>query len=360
MLKYFLFILPVIIVSCNRNQALSDGDNSNDAQYAMGFTLSSDPEIISLYYNGEKMTYGFSENGASATTQFVNRDTPRYVCLSSTHVAFLQTLGEAHHIVGTPDSSFIYNEEVKKFIREGKIAMISDGAGLDEELILDLEPTLIFTDHMRKDEMQLFIRTGIPIVYIEEFREISPLARAEWIKVFGAFVDKMNLADSLFSAVENRYRNISRKVNSQVENRPEIFGGMEFQGIWYVSGGASYISQLYSDAGANYIFNDNDKDASIPLDFEVVIDRGRDCDFWRVVYGSNSEITYELIAGLNRHYAEFMAFKNRSIIACNPSKTPYFEQGVLEPDVLLMDLAVALHPGIFDTVYYPKYYKLLK
>ncbi|NCD42350.1 MAG: ABC transporter substrate-binding protein, partial [Bacteroidia bacterium] len=287
------------------------------------------------------------------------RHSPRYVCLGSVYMAFLTALGETGNIVGAPDSSYLFDSQSKTLMQQGRMAMVTRGAAVDVEKILELSPTVVFANRMQKGELHQLIKQGIPVVFPDEFNENTPLGRTEWIRVFGRIAGKQALADSLFSQIVLRYQDLQQMTVQLATNRPTIFGGMEYQGIWYVSGGLSYIAHLYRDSGADYLFDDKDTPASIPLDLEVVLDRGSSADFWRIILAHPDTITYELIAKANRHYTKFSAFQNKKVIACNPSLTAYFEKGILEPDVVLSDLIYALHPELLPG-YLPTYYKIIK
>ncbi|PID93840.1 MAG: hypothetical protein CSA95_06025 [Bacteroidetes bacterium] len=327
--------------------------SSTHTHYAQLFALEAEGDGVIFLDGPERETWVPQGDGISS-----DKASPRYVCLSSTHIAFLSSLGEAAHIVGTPDSSYIFNEDVKKRIREGLAQVVTFGGGVNSELIFELRPTVIFADRMRANEMEMFEDKGINVVYVEEYREASPLARTEWLRVFGRIAGKAAFADSLFTHIEKAYEEVAEKVKAQVTTHFTIFGGMAYQGVWYVSGGGSYIARLYEDAGAEYLFADNTRSASIPLDFEAVYEKGSAADFWRIVYGSSDSVTYEQLATLNRHYKDFPAFKSKRVLLCNPTQSAYFEQGVVEPQVILSDLVFALYPQLL-TGYKPKYYYLL-
>jgi iron complex transport system substrate-binding protein len=318
-----------------------------DAKYAEQFFFDENTGNIMLF-----------DHSGNTTALRCDTAGDRLVCLSSTHIAFLAAIGEEDHIIGAPDSAYIFNSDIKAKMRSGETAIVASGAALNEERILELAPTAIFTDYMRASEMTLFEAQGIPVIYIEEFRENSPLARAEWIKVFGYVTGKKLLADSIFNKIDEDYNRLKTNVEENVVTRPTIFGGTEYQGVWYVSGGESYIARLYQDAGTEYVFADNKHTSSIPMDFEAVYEKGMDCDFWRIVFASSTMVTYNMLEGFNAHYADFNAFKNKSVILCNPSESAYFEKGVIEPHIILADLVYAVHPELIPE-HKPVYYRIL-
>lgn len=331
-------------------------------KYARGFVISSDKNcIITRNPSDTSQIYSiYSSASESVTLQNNNyiqipHSINRSVCLSSTHIAFLTALGLKDRIVGVPDTTYLFDIQIKQAIKNGTINMVSKGGGIDQEVLLETNPEIIFADLSMKNELRFFEDMGIPVVYVEEYNETTPLGRAEWIRLFGAFFNVSKKADSIFNSISTKYNAIVSLVALSNAPKPTIFGGMEYQGVWYVSGGASYIANLYQDAGAEYLFADNTFTGSRPLDFEVVYDKAMDADYWRIMQGSSKNLTFSAIEQWNRHYVDFEAFKNHAIIVCNPSKVPYFEKGTLEPEVVLADFVSILHPGLLpdhNTVYY--------
>ena len=345
--KIILILIVVLISGCTQKSHEKEALEKVGAKYAEQFFFDEASGDIMLL-----------DPSGNATALRCDTAGERLVCLSSTHIAFLTAIGEAGHIVGAPDSAYIFDNDIKAKIRLGETAIVASGAALNAELILELAPSAIFTDNMRASEMTLFETQGIPVIYIEEFRENSPLARAEWIKVFGCVTGKQHLADSIFCTIEAEYIELKNIVAENTKVRPTIFGGTEYQGVWYVSGGASYIAGFYQDAGTEYVFADNNHTLSIPMDFEAVYEKGMECDFWRIVFASSSKVSYNMLEGFNAHYADFNAFKNKSVILCNPAESAYFEKGVIEPHIILADLVYAVHPELIPE-HKPVYYRIL-
>ena len=109
-------------------------------------------------------------------------------------------------------------------------------------------------------------------------------------------------------------------------------------------------------AGADYIFKNLDSDRAVaPLSLEQVFAQAHGADFWIFKYYSPSDFTYESLAGDCDLYADFKAFKDRNIWACNSSRVPYFDIVPFRPDLLLRDIAAMLHPEVwpgYDTRFF--------
>ena len=73
-------------------------------------------------------------------------------------------------------------------------------------------------------------KLGIPLIYINEWQEGSPLARAEWIRVIGALTGHLHQADSVFHEVETKYKQLSQSFNQSSNRQSKIMSGNNFRG----------------------------------------------------------------------------------------------------------------------------------
>jgi iron complex transport system substrate-binding protein len=196
---------------------------------------------------------------------------------------------------------------------------------------------------------------GIPVVYTAEYLEPHPLGRAEWIKFFATFFDKARLADTIFSKIEQEYLNIKAK-SSIKEHKPQILLNTPFEGIWYLPGTSSYIVQLINDAGGKYIFDTLQSKDIYPMNIEWVIHNAQNADVWlnTGLYARKEELQ-------NESFKLIKAYRNNKIF--NHIKTTehngsskFWEQGVVEPHIILQDLYNIFHN---DSVALYHYYKKL-
>lgn len=191
-----------------------------------------------------------------------------------------------------------------------------------------------------------------------DYLETEPLGRAEWIRVVGILCGRKEEADAWFDQIECRYLSLKTLCDS-VEERPTVFSDLPFNGQWYVAGGKSYIAQLFADAGADYLWADNDKTGSVPLDFEPILAKAQHADFWRVSNSALQVMTYATLERESDLYALFDAFNQHQMLVCDVVQTGYFERSSMEPDVLLADFIYFFHPELLKGEwegYKPKYY----
>ena len=159
-------------------------------------------------------------------------------------------------------------------------------------------------------------KLGVFTIYINEWQEHSPLARAEWIRVLGALTGRLHQADSVFNEVETKYKSLSVQRSNSVsgltgeagptaEGGLKIVSGNNFRGTWYVPSGKNYLAYLFKDAGAEYPFYDDERETSIPLTIEETLRYFHDADVW-VGAGGNSLAE---LADLDEKHTWFKAYQ---------------------------------------------------
>ena len=118
-----------------------------------------------------------------------------------------------------------------------------------------------------------------------DYMESSPLGCAEWVRFYGRLVGKGDEADSLFNAVCSEYEALSF-VARRDASRPKLMCELKSSSAWYIPAGGSTMGRMYHDAGADYLFSSYEGTGSVPLSFEVVLDKAADADIWLMKYNS--------------------------------------------------------------------------
>ena len=120
----------------------------------------------------------------------------------------------------------------------------------------------------------------------------------------------------------------------------------------HVGGNAAVVdgasARIYADAGANYVFADDEHSGSVPLAFETVFDKGQNADFWLIKYNQAIDKTYKELEQDYAPYTGFRAFKERNIYGCNTGKVDFYEDSPFHPDRLLKDLIKIFHPTLLE------------
>ncbi len=180
-------------------------------------------------------------------------------------------------------------------------------------------------------------KLGIPLIYINEWQESSPLARAEWIRVIGALTGRLHEADSVFNEVEKKYKSLTGEAGLTAKR--SIMSGNNFRGTWYVPSGKNYLAYLFKDAGAAYPFYDDERETSIPLTIEETLRYFHDADVW---VGANGNTLAEL-AELDEKHTWFKAYQNGRVYNWRKQTkgggpNNFWERGVVHPEEMLEDV----------------------
>ena len=179
----------------------------------------------------------------------------RVICLSTSHLAFLDILEEPDKVTGISGSLYISNPIIQKGILDGTIRDVGYGTNLNYEEVIRQKPDLVLVygvDSEISGFLSKFQDLGIPAVIMAEYLEATPLGRAEWVKFTASFFGKEKMADSLFSGIERRYQHLAG-LAGELKEKPDVVVGLPYKDNWWIPGGASYLARLIADAGGNYM-----------------------------------------------------------------------------------------------------------
>lgn len=375
MRKNYLFLfLILLITSCSGNKQSSEVernvvDTVYTVQYAKGFTVKKyadykevtvvDPwdstKILQRYILVDKAK-ALPANLPKGT--LIRTPLSSVVAYSTIHCATLNELGVLSTVKGVCEPSYIDIDYIQEGVKNGTIADLGQAANPIIEKIVDVDPEAILATPIQGRTYGSIDKAGIPVIETPDYMEPLPLGRAEWIRFYSLFFDNESQADSLFNITVNNYNTIKEKMVS-VKEKPSVFIDLMYGNVWYISGGGSFISRMLSDAGANYVWSDNDKVASTPLAFEEILDKAGDAQFWLIKYNHPTDLTYTSLEKEYKPYSYFSAFKNRNIYGCNAAEKSYYEDLPIHPDYILHDFAYIFHPDLFPD-YTPRYYSKIK
>jgi iron complex transport system substrate-binding protein len=283
--------------------------------------------------------------------------------MSTTYLPFLDQLGLVDAIVAHDEFDYINTESVRARIDAGAMVEIGSGPTVNVEVLLDLEPGVIMTYGIGSadyDSYPTLTQAGLPVVLNADFMENLPLGRAEWIKFIALFFNRKADATAIFDGIVDDYTALAEQA-AGAETRPTVFTDSAYEGTWYMPGGDSYAAHLLADAGADYIYKDDESTASLYLDFETVLDDAAGADFW--VNANGFWFSPEDALASDERYAEFAAFQNQQVYLNNQRMNAfggidYYESGVAQPQVILADLIAIFHPELLpDHAFY--YYQPL-
>jgi iron complex transport system substrate-binding protein len=343
--------------------------------YANGFTLQTDKSnslvtIINPWQNALNVKYFYLLSDTLKRSQiideshwFIKTPVKRVVCLSTTHIGFIGFIHESGSIVGISGKNYVVNEELRSKISRDQLPDVGYDENLSFELILKLKPDVVLaygvsgtvTNTVRK-----LNELGIPTILIAEYLEEVPLAKMEWIKVFGALYGCKDFAMHKFDSVANQYNQLAL-LAGKASNKPTVLLGLPWRGTWYISGGKSYIARLVTDAGGEYIFNNLMFNESRPIALEKVFERALHAEFW---LNSGDARTKDDLFSVDERFNRLSPVFNDHVYNNNKMISPsggnaFYESGVVEPEIILSDLIYILHPQLLPS-HQLKYYRKLQ
>ncbi|MDO5342325.1 MAG: ABC transporter substrate-binding protein [Bacteroidia bacterium] len=281
------------------------------------------------------------------------------VTYSSTQWSVFLQLDEIQRVKGILESSFTKNVEIKNLMAEGKIKDVGIETQINVEKVIEIQPDVIlYTPYSTIPKTDIGELTGAVMFPFADYLENHPLGRAEWLKVIGYLTCREKDTDKWFDNIVTNYESIKSLCDS-VKNKPSVFSDLPYEGQWYVPGGKSYIARIFKDAGAEYVWNENNSTASQPIDAETVLAKAGDADYWRIMNSTDFPYSYKRLSIENELYTHFNAFKEKHVIVCDVMKTSYFEKSQYQPDFLLKDFVKIFHPELIEEDYEPQFYYLL-
>lgn len=337
-------------------------ESSGFTKYATRFDIRREEgytvlQVFNPWQNSRSKTYTYlladkQENipDSLSALPFIRTPLTRVIAMSTTHVAMITGLGEGTSIKGASGTPFIYNQEIRERIDSGLVADVGYGQGLNYELVVALEPDVVFLYGVEGNVTTLagkLTELGITVVYCAEYLEQDPLGKAEWIRFFASFYSKEQEADIFFSKVDSNYTALKSLTFSELE-KPEVMIGLPWKDTWYVAGGQSFASRLISDAGGEYIWADNPSDEAVPLDLESVYSKAINADIW--INPGVAQSLNELL-NFDERFSDLPVLKQGNIFNNNARMSPgggndYWESATLRPDLILDDLIFVFHPQL--------------
>jgi len=272
----------------------------------------------------------------------------RLVSNACTHVGYIKEMDDMTLLVGITDKQLVYTP------LSDTIANLGNSMAPDLECILLTHPdAILLSTYAEGDQTPQRLQTlGVPVVYINEWQETHPLARAEWIRVFGALTGHLSEADSIFEQVCRAYESVICHLSSVTCN--SILSGSNFRGTWYVPAGHTFMGQLFKDAGYQYRYANDTRTSSIPLTTEQVIREFENADIWVGVQASS----LAELAQIDEKHTWLKAYQQGRVYNFSKRTTKtggndFWETGVVHPERILNDLHLIQSPIVSsDSLYF--------
>ena len=280
------------------------------------------------------------------------------ICMTMLQLSNFTALDAIDVVKGLTGTKNLFNKDILARVKDGRMVKIGMEGNFDTEMVLAANPDVIFISPSKRGGYDAIKETGITLVPHLGYKELDPLGQAEWVKFVGMFIGKEREANKVFVGIEKRYNELKAEAR-KVEKRPTVTSGEMHYGTWHAVGGKNYLAQIFRDAGAEYVINDEETSGE-NLEFEKMYALAVNADYWRILNSYPDEFSYEALKASEPRNELFKAFKEKKVIYCNMKKQAYYEISPVEPDVVLKDFVAIFHPELVEKDYQPKYYRLLK
>ena len=320
----------------------------------------------------------------------------RAVALSSAQVGFMARLGLENAIVAVGEGKFIADSVLYERVQKGEVAEVGSGPTLSLEKLLALKPDLVmnFATGGAYDDYQRIEALGLPLMLTSEWQEEHPLAKAEWIKLFGMLLGVDSLANAVYEQSKVGYLASFNKSGLEIASPsarndtlsssnggvagvsparggseqqhgsegetspanssefripnselpcPRVLVGMSYGGVWYAPGGQSYTAKLIQDAGGCYLWA-ADTSRELRFSLEQVIALADSVDVWinPGMFATAKEILAE-----EPRVERIKAFREKRVFQNDGRKGPgggndFYESAVAQPEKVLNDFVWAI------------------
>ena len=279
----------------------------------------------------------------------------RVVALSSSQVGYMLRLGLRDRIVAVGEGRYLVDSVLYARVAAGEVAEVGNGPTLSLEKLMATKPDLVFdfATGGGMDDYERIGAIGLSLMLTSEWQERSPLAKAEWIKLFGRLFGVEALADSIFEQSKKDYldvrdgllRDARNDVADSTPNQPcpRVLVGMSYGGVWHAPGGNSFTARLIKDAGGCYLWA-ADTNQELQFSLEEILQVADSADVW--VNPGMFATPEDLIAAEPR--VKFIrAFKEKRVYQNDAVKgagggNDFFESAVAYPAEILTNLRLCI------------------
>ncbi|WPO79244.1 ABC transporter substrate-binding protein [Flavobacterium sp. KACC 22761] len=363
--KLVFFLSFFILTSCKKSEnieTIKSETAKNSIEFASGLSIVKQEgysvvTISNPWPNANKdFKYVLKEKDAKVPDSLQTYTTIKVplesvVVTSTTNIPFLEMLEVEDKLVGFPHTDYISSEKTRALIDKGSVKNVGQNEKLNIEQLIELSPDLIVTFGVDNNNPMLdnLKKSGLNVLIQGDWMEQSPLGKAEWIKLYGALFGKEDKAKELFDKIVESYNQAKKLVENKPATTKVLYGSM-YEDAWYVAKGNSWVAQFMKDAKADYLWSNLKGTGSEGLSFEKVLDKAKTANVWVV---SGSFKTLEDLQKANPHYAEFDAFKNKTVYSLESKfgatgGTIFYELSPSRPDLVLKDYIKIFHPDLLE------------
>ncbi|MCC6700020.1 MAG: ABC transporter substrate-binding protein [Fluviicola sp.] len=342
-----VFLVFVQIVGCDskQNQHIPD-EQSSEIKFAKHFNLINrkdykELQIISPKTNQIEHRYALVKKGVKLnlpeTTEQIEIPVKNMAALSTTFIGMLNELKALDVVKITTDVQYVWNKTIQKRVKNGTVHSAGFESSLSPETILNKKVSLIVYSGFGEAFPNADKLKQLSVVCMPNYdwEEKHALGKAEWIKVFGALLDKDEEANAYFETLCKSYDQLKSSIQTKTKKPKAIVGGLNGD-VWFAPSGNSYVANILKDAGIDYIYAKEKGPASLSLTLEQISKDEQQCDVW-----INAEATsLKSLIQLNDKYTYFQTVKAKAVYGYLHDSNYFWEMNAIHPEWLLSDFAI--------------------
>ncbi len=356
-MRYFFHAASILLLLsiCFSCKPVGNGNGVEDV---------TQPKFLQIIDNdGTLKAVSVSPFDGSHDTLAIDGPLDRLIVMSTSHIGFLEAIGRTGVIAGVSGLDYVYSQDVDA-------VDVGYDASPDYEKIVSLKPDLLLTYSVSAAKSPFITKLeqlGIRVFTVNEHLESHPLARASYVRLFGALTGTMDKADSVLDAVRSSYTSLADSLASSIRNKRKVLLNIPYNDQWFVPSENNYLTAMIRDAGGEVLGCEDGRTVSSVMSVEKAYSLSKDADCWMNVGWCSTmgqlisvNPVFGDMAGNIRSNADAYGYAGMPVIwNDNRRLSPkggndIWESGVARPDLVLRDIASILHPSPASPV--PTYY----
>jgi iron complex transport system substrate-binding protein len=330
LINFFGLIFFFFLLGCSdqKTNALSKKENlCQHSQYLRIFKSQKGYKVEILDPDQQRKLHVFK----------IQKPYARIAVLSATHVGMLAALGQQERICAISNAKYLFDPRVKRLLQLKRIADLNTELGFSAEKLLQKKAQVVVYSGFGNESQQLKrLPSNMLSIANFEWREKTPLARAEWVLLFGALCGQFDEAQQLLDQIEANYNQNKKEVqqNNHSNQLPILLSGNLYGDQWIAPAGQSFEARIYNDAGLAYLFSKEQGTGSVFKSLAEILRKGAAVGIWL-----NPGLPSRKAILKQYPKAQFFPFFKKSIYCYTSNTNKYWEQAAVHPDWLLSDLS---------------------
>lgn len=330
-----LFLTAALLLSllcgCGRTETgegLGNGwepERSMELQYATQFSVD--------YYTGGYKLISLADgsrflvvpDGAELPRGIARDIVPLYQPLENIYLAATASMClfdaldslDAIRLSGTKEDDW-HIENARLAMREGRILYAGKYSEPDYEMLLDYRCPLAIESLMighASEVKEKLEELGIAVFIDQSSMETHPLGRTEWMKLYGAMLNKEEIGQALFA---EQLEYLNEAMGGEASGKTVAFFHISSSGYVVARKSGDYVTKMLELAGGKYVFDNlgdpETRTSTVTIEMEKFFATAKDADY--IIYNSTigGEIrTIDELLAKNALLAEFKAVQNGNV-----------------------------------------------